>query len=133
MPEQEELSTNVNDSSAVRYELGTEQGIGDEESILNLDISDTDFIKYFTKFKKDFDSFYGSKAYNLEARVKENFTYRFSRQLQNVKLKSYSARFVDPIIYDAEAYLKPIALSRLPEITVRPANDENPQSQQNAD
>lgn len=134
MPENKNrvLNQNIDDSSAVGYELGADVGVGEFESRLDLKIKDKDFIKFFKKFQKDYKSFYGDKAYNLDKRRQENFTYRFGRQVDETKLKDYNARFLDPLIYDAESYLKPIALSRLPDMIVKSAQ-ETDQSEENSD
>jgi hypothetical protein len=93
-------------------------------SSLDIELSDKDFIKSATEMVQSSKTFYESK-YDLTARRTRNESYLWGRQLRERKMKSFEGQFNDNIIYEALAYLKPIALSRLPDITIAPGPNPN--------
>lgn len=105
--------------------------IVEERDSLNLEIDDEEFIKtandLITKSKD-----YYKKNYDLESRRKRNEKYLFGRQIKDLKLKSYNAKYSYNVIYEAMAYLKPIALSKMPDLMVKPGTD-TPEAKASAD
>lgn len=69
---------------------------------------------------------------DLTERRKKNRDYFLGNHEPNKHLKTYQAKYMDNVIYEAEASIKPIALSRLPDLLVKPANDTN-ESKETAD
>ena len=86
----------------------------------NLDISDEQLAKIMDDRKNDWDRFLTSHDYKERRRI--NKEYLFGKQLPK-GLKKYSARYVDNLIYEAERTIKPIALSRLPDLMAKPGNE----------
>lgn len=81
----------------------------------------TNAIKYYKEnnlYKRQDENL---KAY-LGARLDEDFT----------DLKDYQVKWADNAIFEAEATIKPILLSRMPELTVKPGND-TPQAKEVAE
>jgi len=66
---------------------------------------------------------YFDSEYNLTERRRKNKQYLVGNQINEKKLKYYNARYVDNIVYEAEGTIKPIALSRLPDLLIKPGND----------
>jgi len=81
---------------------------------------------------KDIRDYY-TKNYDLYEVRKTNEIYRFGRQVEDLeqrgKLKKYSSRSLDNVLYEIEATIKPLAMSQLPDLIVTPGN----QSQQSQD
>jgi len=101
---------------------------------LQLDIDDVELEKIVDERIKASEKFYEEK-YNLTARRKKNETYLFGRQVgekeKDGKLKDYETRSSDNAIYEIESSLKPLAMSKLPDIIVTPGG-EDPERQQSA-
>jgi len=66
----------------------------------------------------------------LYERQKKNVDYLFGRVLPE-RMKIYESDFLDNAIYEAESSIKPIALSRMPDLIVKPGND-TPESKETA-
>jgi len=66
------------------------------------------------------------KKLDIYERRKLNLNYYLGKHEPNdkSKLKDYQTRYMDNIIYEAEASIKPIALSRMPDLLIVPS-DEN--------
>lgn len=117
------------DSEAVYNPLNPNTTVIEERDPLKLDIADdTEFVKRAKRLVKESREFYESE-YHLKERQARNEKYLWGRQLDDIKLKDYNARYVDNVIYEAEAYLKPIALSTLPDITVKPGQEDQESKQ----
>lgn len=69
------------------------------------------------------------KEIDLKNRQNKNLDYLLGKHDANDdrKLKDYQARYMDNVIYESEAYIKPIALSRLPDLLVKANSSENEQ------
>lgn len=120
-----DLDTNYNQNEVdqgVYYDQKQKEEITAQRPILNTTITDEQFIKHANFLIRQSEDFYKSK-YNLPYRQAENFKFFFGRQLDDEKLKSYQARFVDNIIWESMAYLKPMALSQMPDMLVTAANN----------
>ena len=103
----------------------------EERDPLNLDIDDKVFIETSNDLINKSKQFYKSK-YDLENRRKRNEKYLFGRQINDLKLKAYNAKYSYNVIYEAMAYLKPIALSKMPDLMVKPGSDI-PEAKQTAE
>ncbi len=90
---------------------------------LTLDLSDEAFVKALDSRIEQSQSWF-EKERNLKERRQLNKDYRFGRQLNKLQLKDYQARYQDNVIYEGEGTIKPIAMSRLPEMTVKPGKDD---------
>lgn len=103
-----------------------EEGIVQEASPLTLDINDDQVCDIIDKWVDDSRKFFKDR-YNLFDRRKKNETILFGRQLEEKEkqrlLKVYEARYLDNVIYEVEASLKPLAMSRLPDMIVMPGNN----------
>lgn len=105
-------------------DIKPETGVVEERNSLTLDLPDEIFTRTVKKLIKDSEDFYNKKL-NLRERRERNEEYVFGRQLRARKLKEYESRYQDNIIYEALAYLKPIALSQMPDIVVSPGNESH--------
>ena len=92
-----------------------------EADPLKIELKDDVLIRVIEKRIEDSKSFY-KKELNLYERRKRNRKYLSGNQLP-AGLKNYSARYIDNLIYEGEGTIKPIALSRLPDLIVKPGND----------
>lgn len=112
--------SNINTPSGVT--LQARDGIVVQRDALTVDIEDSKFIEISNALINGTKNF-NEKKYNLTARREEMEMYLFGRQLKNRIFKDYESPYVDNIIYEAEAYLKPMALSRMPDLIVKPGNE----------
>lgn len=62
---------------------------------------------------------------SIKERIEENKKYMFGRQIYDIKYKRYSAKLVDNIIYESMRSIKPMALSRLPDMILKPGDPDN--------
>lgn len=95
-------------------------------SPLTFDLSDAKFLEYAKELKRNADEFWdqkGATGYDLKTRRSFIENYYWGRQLVNTKMKKYSSRAQDNILWEAQKYLRAMALSKLPDITVTPGND----------
>lgn len=88
--------------------------------LLDLTIDDTRLLKYINALEKTADEHWNKKdGMNLKNRRKQNLKYLFGKQLIGRDLKPYESEFLDNVIYEYEAMLKSLAVSRLPDIIVK--------------
>ncbi len=90
---------------------------------LALDIDDDVLVNILDKRLERDKGWYKDKK-DLYARQQRNKDFLFGRQIDEDELRTYDARYVDNLIYESEASIKPIALSRLPDLLVKPGKDE---------
>lgn len=102
-----------------------------QRDALTLDLDDEEFIRVANKMVSGSKSFF-EKKYRLSERRTEMETYLFGRQLVGKIFKKYESPYVDNIIYESEAYLKPMALSRMPDLIVK-AGQNTPEAMQTAE
>lgn len=88
---------------------------------LALEIEDSVLLSTLTRKIDDAKSDFKKKK--IYSRQQINLDYLLGRQIDEAQYKEYSSRFVDNLIYEAEATIKPIALSRLPDLIVDPGNE----------
>jgi hypothetical protein len=102
---------------------------------LTITIEDDELVKIIDKRVKDSKDFFGSDKINLYERRKKNEIMLFGRQLlekeKNNELKGYEVRYLDNALYEIEASIKPVALSKLPDLIVTPGQD-TPESAETA-
>ncbi len=93
---------------------------------ITLDIPDDELEPILTARITASEKFYEDK-YNLKARRRKNEKYLWGRQIQDKEkgYKDYEARSADNVLYEIEASLKPIAMSKLPDIIVTPGGGES--------
>jgi hypothetical protein len=102
---------------------------------LDLKIDDEELIKIINQRIKDSETFY-EQRYDLKNRRKQNETYLFGRQLaqkeKTGKLKDYESRSSDNALYEIEASLEPLAMSKLPDIIVSAGDEEDQNKKESA-
>lgn len=118
-------------NTPIGYTLQAKEAVVVQRDALTLDIDDTEFIRVANRMIEGSKSFY-EKKYRLSDRRKKMETYLFGRQNEGKIFKKYEKPAVDNIIYEAEAYLKPMALSRMPDLIVKPGTN-TPEAQETAD
>jgi hypothetical protein len=95
-------------------------------SPLALDIDDKELIENIDKRIEDSRDFY-KEEYDLYSRREKNEVYYFGRQIMQKEkeklLKNYESKYMDNVLYEIEASIKPLAMSRLPDLMVLPGND----------
>ena len=97
--------------------------VGTQTDPFSLDIDDDILVRTIDDRIKASETFYESKK-NLSARRKKLRDYMFGQQLDEKALKYYNARYIDNIPYESIGTIKPIALSRLPDMIVKPASQK---------
>lgn len=94
---------------------------------LALDIEDKELVDILDKRIEASRNFYEGSEYHLYERREENEMYLFGRQIRALEeereLKDYESRYNDNALYEIEATIKPLAMSRLPDLLVTPGND----------
>lgn len=103
-----------------------------EESIiipidpLTLELDEKELVRIADANIEESRRFFKLK-YNLYDRRKKNEIYLFGRQISEQSkrhpYKQYEAKYLDNALYEIEASLKPLAMSRLPDMIVTPGND----------
>lgn len=94
---------------------------------LQLEIPDDELAEIIDAREEAYDTFYEEK-YDLFERRKKNFIYTFGRQLMAIDgeeklMKSYESRFMDNVLYEIEGTIKPLGMSRVPDLMATPGND----------
>ncbi len=112
--------------SIVDNSLNPVEEVQQPQDPLTLELDDTDVNLTSDNWVDDSRKFFKEK-YNLFERRKKNETLLFGRQIEEKdkrrELKPYESRYLDNVIYEIEASLKPLAMSRLPDMIVTPGND----------
>lgn len=96
---------------------------------LKLDISDGALVKVIDKRIEDSKTWYKNNR-NLYERQNNNEKYYLGKQINESNLKDYNCRYSDNLIYSGMATIKPIALSRLPDLIVSPGNNTDESKEQ---
>lgn len=97
---------------------------------LKLDLTDDQIVEVVDSRKQDFKTW--ASEIKLKDRQDKNFRYMLGDQLSDKKIPKYSLPYMENVIHESITRIKPIALSRLPDMTVEPGQD-TPESKQNAD
>lgn len=108
--------------------LHDREWVGEDTDPLALDIDDDILYKIIDKRILASRTFFKSPKYNLYARRKRNETYVLGRQILDKEarqeLKIYEARFMDNVLYEIEATIKPIAMQQMPDLLITPSTDD---------
>lgn len=97
--------------------------VGIEQDALSLQTEDVDLIRIIEKRIDDSQKFFNSDRIDLYNRRQKNKDFLRGNQMNVRNMKRYQTPYVDNLIYEAESMIKPIALSRLPDLLVKPAKD----------
>lgn len=93
---------------------------------LKLNIPDEDLVDIIDDYEDGYDTFYKEK-YDLFNRRKKNEIYYFGRQLQQAEteksLKNYESRYQDNVLYEIMGTIKPLGMSRVPDLMATPGNN----------
>lgn len=93
---------------------------------LALIVPDEELGKVFDKRLSDSRSYF-RQVHDLYARREKNEMFYFGRQITDMEknrlLKDYESRFMDNVLYEIEATIKPLAMSRLPDLIVTPGHE----------
>jgi len=84
---------------------------------LSLDLSDYELVQVINKRVTDSKAHFSK--HNISTRQDKNLKYLVGNQVDESSLKDFNVRYMDNILYEAEASIKPIALSRLPDLIVK--------------
>lgn len=106
----------------------------DEEGILNegldplqLDIEDEDLVRIVDDWVDEYKNYYTEK-YDLFDRREKNEIYVFGRQVMQKEkdklFKDFESRFMDNVLYEIEGTIKPLAMSRIPDLMAMPGNED---------
>jgi hypothetical protein len=108
--------------------LRAEENVGKPTDPLSLDIEDEELYRIIDKRIDDSKKFFNGK-YDLDNRRKKNELYLFGREIKEKEnrreLKDYEARVNDNVIYEIEASIKPLAMSRLPDLIIVPGDESD--------
>jgi hypothetical protein len=101
------------------------QGVSNEADPLKLDLDDETFVEVMDDLiEKSRNHF---KEQGLIDRRKKNEEYYLGKQIANAEknreLKKYNARYSDNVIFEAAGTLKAVAISRVPDLLVKPGNE----------
>lgn len=98
---------------------------------LKIDLDDVEFADTLDKKIKESRAFFTKKK--LYERRKRNEEYAFGREIERLeeekKIRANTPKYLDNLIFEAERTLKATALSRVPEITVKPGNESDESKQ----
>lgn len=94
---------------------------------LQLDIPDEELADIIDQREGDYDTFY-TETYDLFERRKKNEIYAFGRQLSILNedakiMKDWESRYQDNVLYEIEGTIKPLGMTRLPDLMATPGND----------
>lgn len=133
---QPELFDNLQDDQRlVHNPIIAEDGIKTQQDPIALSIPDDELIKNTTKWIKDSKKFWENK-YNLQSRRKKMENALFGREITEREkaneLKKYETRYSNNATYEIEATLKPVAMSKLPDMIIAPGT-ETPESKESAE
>ncbi len=92
---------------------------------LKLDLDDSNFVEVMDSLIDKSRTYFD--GLQLKERRKRNEDYYLGKQIElaekNKEFKKYNARYLDNVIFEAEGTLKAVAVSRVPEMIVKPGND----------
>lgn len=110
-----------------RNQLYTESVATTPLDPIALDIPDKELVDVVDDRIKASRKFYKGEDYNLYERRAQMEMYRFGRQImakeQERQLKEYESRYLDNVLYEIELTIKPLAMSRMPDLMVLPGNE----------
>jgi len=129
------MDEQTNNEQLIDNPFVPKEGLISAQDPIALNIEDKKLIEIIDEWvdenKKKFNS-----EYDLDTRRKENEKYYFGRQLKEKdkkgEVKTYQSRYINNEIWESEAHLKPLALSKLPDFKVTTTNEMD-ESKQSAD
>ena len=125
-------STYPDSQQQVRNAIDVNQDVTRITDPLALNITDEELADIVKERINASEDFFEAK-YNLRKRRTKNENYLFGRQIDLLekagKLKGYETRSNDNVIYEIEASLKPLAMSKLPDIIVTKGGEGNDREQ----
>lgn len=114
----------------------TQRYLGEPTDPLALEIDDDELIKILDEKVKTDKKFWNGGKYNLATRRRRMENALFGRNISEMErlnqLKRYEARYSNNKLYEIEASLKPVAMSKLPDMLVTPGT-ETPESEKSAE
>jgi hypothetical protein len=117
--------------TSIENPVEARDGVVSEADPLALEIENDELVKVLNKRIETSKEFFNGPRYRLETRRAKNEMMLFGRQIATArsenKLRPYEAQYQDNALYEIEASIKPVAMSRLPDMIVLPGND-NPES-----
>lgn len=117
-------------AAAPDFDLKPPDSLIQEADPLHLDIDDEELVRTINRRIDQSETFYNDTK-KIKERRERNKGYLFGKQLKEGELKYYNARYIDNIPYEAEGIIKPIALSKLPDLLVKPASPERKELAEN--
>lgn len=93
-----------------------------EADPLTLDLDDDEYIDVIDQSIADSRRYYDGK--HLPERQAKNLRYYSGNQFTLEKIPTYQTPYVENVIYEGIMRIKPIAASRLPDMTVKPGGDD---------
>ena len=96
----------------------TETGVIATLAPLTVNVPDKRLLSYMNHLESASREHWNGKDINLKARREQNLKYLFGKQLIGKQLKEYESEFIDNIIYEYEAILKSLAVSKMPDVVV---------------
>lgn len=100
-----------------------------EASPFTLELDDDLIIEVVRKRQAQYDDYINE--YDVVERRRRNKDYLAGKQIDFNQLKPYQTRYIDNLLYEAESSIKPIAMSRMPDLLAKPGQD-NPDSKDTA-
>lgn len=94
-----------------------------EADPLTLELNDNEFIDVIDQSIADSRNYYDGK--HLPERQAKNLRYYSGNQFTLEKIPEYQTPYVENVIYEGIMRIKPIASSRLPDMTVKPGSDDD--------
>lgn len=123
-------------SSSSNVELTPKEELLQKADPIEVDIDDELLVKIINKRLKDSKDYFSKPEIDLYNRRKKNIMYLFGRQVEDKvkrnQLKIYQTRYLDNVLYEIESSLKPLAMSRLPDLIVTPGQ-QGDEAQKTAD
>ncbi len=109
------------------YDVPDEEAVSSQKlDPLQLDIDDDELIRIVDDHTEDYKTYYTEK-YDLFNRREKNEIFVFGRQVMQKEkektMKDYESRFMDNVLYEIEGTIKPLAMSRIPDLMALPGND----------
>lgn len=95
---------------------------------LQLNIEDDELVRIVDEYSSEYNSYYTTK-YDLFNRRDKNEIYLFGRQIMQKEkdklMKNFESRYLDNVLYEIEGTIKPLTMSRIPDLMVLPGHDND--------
>ncbi len=106
--------------------LELQEGLIEQHDPLHLDLEDDVFVDVIDQWVSDSQKYYANK--NLKTRQKRIMNYYMGKHdsLDENKKNSWQVPYVENVVYEGIRRVKPIATSRLPDLTVK--SSSNPEA-----